>query len=879
MFSEEFVRLISPIRASKPKSKNKVKLVGNKKESAASAVADWPHVRSVAVSASLDDIPDIPEHTSIRDLRSPLLEDEETLLSPMTTLCYDPPFDRTFREGFREENYDEEYTNKRFNSTPYEPPAPDYTTLMRLCGEGDANALDSFLSVNPDSLQRNGNAYLGVMSDMKHNSMRITSSESVRVPEPQVIISPIVSAILGGNSECVRLLVEAGASVNSPNGITDNMCARADCPLSSALRVDRMDVAEYLVSQGADLGESLMRLAGCTDKRLARMLGVRLGDTVNVVESRDPDVQALWRLISQQILVLTPTPLETAFLLGRAFRLLGCVRPALTSHWERLGTACERFSVKLIDQCLSPQEVSAVMSRDHAPSRQSAPIHDALYYGRNEFVSHPATYRMLQQRITRSKSGKPQPVDILLSLISPIVLPFISIVSYLLCGIRRDSILRKYMYRVYSPFAVFTTTMIMDVILLILVVCCSICSSQHMEISWLEVATWTLGLGVLVSEIERRRLLVWYYQFRFVCDLLILTWLISILLIKLRMMSSPQTWEGGVDAVQILYGVLLITLSVRLLSILRPLIPCNPLCVINQLLPDFFSYTAVLGFLYLVFNVAIHTVYMSTAAEEHREQTLVTVLFLSLQRVISTPGNTAAGNIAAQLLFISFLSLVLLTFISFSISCFGKIQVSKRSCDTERRCSVMKLVMMHEANHPVPAPFNLVTWPLTMLGSRILCSPCKKGVREVVWGDEQYSSLYNTALHDKQDIIARVCARLQPPQRNSEEIDSYEAIMTMREDLYKLYSKLDSEGIKLDALQAVWQSFVSLQDNLAGLQGQVRSLLEDGEKNTTLLLQQNDRVMGISKLLEMKSEDDRQSPTSSGSAAETASSTGRFSDI
>ena len=39
-----------------------------------------------------------------------------------------------------------------------------------------------------------------------------------------------------------------------------------------------MDVAEYLVSQGADLGESLMRLAGCTDKRLARMLGVRLGN-------------------------------------------------------------------------------------------------------------------------------------------------------------------------------------------------------------------------------------------------------------------------------------------------------------------------------------------------------------------------------------------------------------------------------------------------------------------------------------------------------------------------------------------------------------------------------------------------------------------------
>ncbi|XP_063689278.1 uncharacterized protein LOC134822291 isoform X2 [Bolinopsis microptera] len=877
MFSEEFVRLISPIKSQK--AKRKVKFDRNKRESAASAVPDqWPQVRSVAVSASLDDIPDLPEHTSIRDLRSPLLEDEETLLSPMTTLCYDPPFDRTFREGFREETYDEEYTNKRFNSTPHVAPIPDYTTLMRLCGEGDANALDSFLSVNPESLQRNGNAYLGVMADMKHNSMRVTSAESIRVPEPQVIISPIVSAILGGNPECVRLLVEAGASVNSPNGITDNMCARADCPLSSALRVDRMDVAEYLVSQGANLGESLMRLGGCTDRRLARMLGVRLGVSVNVVECRDPDIQALWRLISQQILILTPTPLETAFLLGRAFRLLACVRPALTSHWERLGTACERFSVQLIDQCLSTEEVTAVMSRDHAPSRQSAPIHDALYYGRNEFVSHPATYRMLQQRITRSKSGKPQPVDILLCLVSPVLLPFISVISYLLCGIRRDSILRKYMYRVYSPFAVFTSSLITDLLLLVLVVVCSICSSHKMEISWLEIATWTLGLGVLVSEIERRRLLVWYYQFRFVCDLLILTWLISILLIKLRMYSSPLMWEAGVDAVQILYGVLLITLSVRLLSILRPLIPCNPLCVINQLLPDFFSYAAVLGFLYLVFSVAIHTVYMSTATTEHRETTIVTVLFLSLQRVVSTPGNTAAGNIAAQLLFISFLALSLLTFISFSISCFGKIQVSKRSCDTEKRCSVMKLVMMHEANHPVPAPFNLITWPLTMLGARVLCSPCKKGVREVVWGDEQYNSLHNTSLHDKQDVIARVCARLTPPQRNDVEIDSYEAIMTMREDLYKLYSKLDSEGIKLDALQAVWQSFVSLQDNLASLQNQVTSLLTDGERNNTLLQEQNDRVIGITKLLETKSEEDGQSPAS-GSAAETASSTGRFSDI
>lgn len=190
----------------------------------------------------------------------------------------------------------------------------------------------------------------------------------------------------------------------------------------------------------------------------------------------------------------------------------------------------------------------------------------------------------------------------------------------------------------------------------------------------------------------------------------------------------------------------------------------------------------------------------------------------------------------------------------------------------------MKLVMMHEANHPVPAPFNLITWPLTLLGARVLCSPCKKGVREVVWGDEQYNSLHNTSLHDKQDVIARVCARLTPPQRNDVEIDSYEAIMTMREDLYKLYSKLDSEGIKLDALQAVWQSFVSLQDNLSSLQNQVTSLLTDGERNNTLLQEQNDRVIGITKLLETKSEEDGQSPAS-GSAAETASSTGRFSDI
>ena len=68
-----------------------------------------------------------------------------------------------------------------------------------------------------------------------------------------------------------------------------------------------------------------------------------------------------------------------------------------------------------------------------------------------------------------------------------------------------------------------------------------------------------------------------------------------------------------------------------------------------------------------------------------------------------------------------------------------------------------------------------------------------------------------------------------------------QAIMTMREDLYKLYSKLDSEGIKLDALQAVWKSFVNLQDNLTILQSQVKNLVDDGERNNTLLVEQNDR--------------------------------------
>lgn len=49
-----------------------------------------------------------------------------------------------------------------------------------------------------------------------------------------------------------------------------------------------------------------------------------------------------------------------------------------------------------------------------------------------------------------------------------------------------------------------------------------------------------------------------------------------------------------------------------------------------------------------------------------------------------------------------------------------------------------------------------------------------QGVRQVVWGDEQYNYLHNTSLHDKQDIIARVCARLSPPQKTTDEVDSYE---------------------------------------------------------------------------------------------------------
>lgn len=108
-------------------------------------------------------------------------------------------------------------------------------------------------------------------------------------------------------------------------------------------------------------------------------------------------------------------------------------------------------------------------------------------------------------------------------------------------------------------------------------------------------------------------------------------------------------------------------------------------------------------------------------------------------------------------------------------------------------------------------------------------------------------------------------------------MDSFEAIMTMREDLYKLYSKLDAEGIKLDALQAVWKSFVSLQDNLGTLQIQVKSLVEDGEKNNSLLAEQNDRVLGLSKLLETTRPETlgRKSPSS----GESSSTGGRFSDI
>ena len=150
------------------------------------------------------------------------------------------------------------------------------------------------------------------------------------------------------------------------------------------------------------------------------------------------------------------------------------------------------------------------------------------------------------------------------------------------------------------------------------------------------------------------------------------------------------------------------TLAVRFLSVVRPILPCNPLCVLNQLLPDFCSYVAVLGFLYLVFNVAIHTVYVSTAISDHAwvsqisnslrissyyyndtfitklikapedkgpifsSPTFLNICFLSLQRVVTTPGDGAAGALAAQLLFICFLFLALLTFIAFSLSCIGQ---------------------------------------------------------------------------------------------------------------------------------------------------------------------------------------------------------------
>eukprot|EP00116_Pleurobrachia_bachei_P007323 sb/3467585/ len=239
---------------------------------------------------------------------------------------------------------------------------------MKLCGEGDANALDSFLTVfiwgpgvflgiedishpiagrlpralargyfvtkvNPESLKRTGNSYLGVMASMKNHSMKITSSKL-----------PTDTSKLTIRTRYLR-------HVTGDQPIRDQ-CARADCPLSCALRVDRMDVAEYLVSQGASVGEALMRLAGCTDRRLANLLGVRLAIistlswlrsnrratyaragkgllryqtsiagccTVNMTVSRDPDMQALWRLISPQILVLTTAPLESAFLFANSF--------------------------------------------------------------------------------------------------------------------------------------------------------------------------------------------------------------------------------------------------------------------------------------------------------------------------------------------------------------------------------------------------------------------------------------------------------------------------------------------------------------------------------------------------------------------------------
>eukprot|EP00116_Pleurobrachia_bachei_P006276 sb/3466538/ len=231
-------------------------------------------------------------------------------------------------------------------------------------------------------------------------------------------------------------------------------------------------------------------------------------------------------------------------------------------------------------------------------------------------------------------------------------------------------------------------------------------------------------------------------------------------------MYSTPLWPSGRGP------QLLITLSIRLLSISRPIIPCNPLCVISQLLPDFVAFSGVAGITYILFNVAIHTVYTSTTPDS--VTTFFTVLFLSLQSVVTTPGDGSRprdrpveDNVPGYVWFLTFLFLVSLTDII--VACQGKIEVSHRSCDVEKRCSLMKMVMMYEGCHPVPPPFNLVTLPLT-----ILSKPCtrrfKKGIKRVVWGDQEGTE-EQFYLHNREDTLARVCARLKTLQQKNSAVE------------------------------------------------------------------------------------------------------------
>ena len=89
----------------------------------------------------------------------------------------------------------------------------------------------------------------------------------------------------------------------------------------------------------------------------------------------------------------------------------------------------------------------------------------------------------------------------------------------------------------------------------------------------------------------------------------------------------------------------------------------------------------------------------------------------------------------------------------------------------------------------------------------------------MVWGDIE-DTRYHDYLNDKQDIITRVVKRLAPPAaaegggKAGVSVDEnwQDAVFSMREDLYRLYNKLDSEGIKLDALQVslLWKILATI---------------------------------------------------------------------